>query len=229
MSEIADMLCEACPEAIVDFDITEGNRSVGLSFLSSGKYFLINNGPYYRSYDVPVPSGRDDNIFTYPGHARGWICRTPLNFDKWIPSVLFLTHYLPDDPQSSQLINLASLVLGQNGIWGDLLNVSKEGVKLFGEVLAKYKTVADHVTASRLIHYGSVGSSVEVYEKIDPATGKGAISIFGCTPGVYRYKIASSVHESAFIRGDVKLLHENGELYLEADFKDPSAALILFG
>ena len=98
MIHVVDRLCEACPEAIVDFDVTEGGRFVGLGFLAAGKYFLMNNGPYYNNYDVPYDGTRWSNFFVYPGAARTWICREPLSFDKWIPSVLFLTHYLPDDP-----------------------------------------------------------------------------------------------------------------------------------
>jgi alpha-galactosidase len=106
-----------------------GERTVGLGFLASGKYFLINNGPYYRNYDVPINPKKDNpNLFFYPGAARGWICRTPLTFDKWIPSVLFLTHFLPDDPYENQSIAVGSLILGQNGIWGDLLKISPEGI-----------------------------------------------------------------------------------------------------
>ena len=131
MSRIIDKVAEACPDAIVDFDITESGRAVGLAFLSSGKYFLINNGPYYMDYDIPFD--RDNlnwNIFVHKGSARTWICRLPLPFDKWIPSILFLTHYLPDDPVELQEVNVASLVLGQNGIWGDLLGVSDAGIQI---------------------------------------------------------------------------------------------------
>lgn len=97
MARVVDKVCAACPEAIVDFDITEGGRTVGLQFLASGKYFLINNGPYNHDYNMPVPADGNVNLFFYPGPARAWICRSPLTYDKWIPSVLFLTHYLPDD------------------------------------------------------------------------------------------------------------------------------------
>ena len=55
MARVVDKLCAACPEAIVDFDITEGGRSVGLGFLSAGKYFLINNGPYNHNYNMAAP------------------------------------------------------------------------------------------------------------------------------------------------------------------------------
>ena len=54
MSRVADKVAAAVPGAIVDFDVTEGGRAMGLAFLSSGKYFLINNGPYYQNYDIPI-------------------------------------------------------------------------------------------------------------------------------------------------------------------------------
>lgn len=123
MSKVVDKLSKAIPGAIVDFDITEDGRCVGLQFLSSGKYFIINNGPYYHNFDLApewksvLPSG-NANIFVQPGPARGWFVRSVLDYDKWIPSVLFLTHYQPDEPHNSQIINIASLMLGQNGIWG---------------------------------------------------------------------------------------------------------------
>ena len=100
MSRVADRIAAAVPGAIVDFDVTEGGRAMGLGFLSSGKYFLINNGPYYQSYDIPIDDTKtNSNLFFYQGQARTWIARSPLTFDKWIPSVLFLTHYFPDDPR----------------------------------------------------------------------------------------------------------------------------------
>lgn len=124
MTRIIDRVCAACPEAIFDFDITEPGRTVGLAFLAAGKYFLVNNGPYHWDYDLPATTDGNANLFFFPGPARAWICRTPLAYDKWIPSILFLTHYLPDGPEDSHLINAASLMLGQNGVWGDLLYAS---------------------------------------------------------------------------------------------------------
>jgi hypothetical protein len=142
MCRIVERVQAAIPDTIIDFDITEGGRAVGLSFLSAGKYFLINNGPYKFDYDLPMDRDKENwNLFFWPGAARTWICRTPLSFDKWLPSVLFLTHYFPDDPKASQMVNLGSLILGQNGIWGDLPGVSAEGVALIEETLAHYKQV----------------------------------------------------------------------------------------
>jgi alpha-galactosidase len=239
MSRLAQRLCEAYPDAIVDFDITEASRAVGLGFLAWGKYFLFNNGPYYRTYGLPIPSGTDENIFTYPGPARGWICRQSLGYDKWIPSVLFLTHYLPDDPEASQLCSLASLVLGQNGIWGDLPGVSEKGRKLFGDALSHYKRVRGDVTKASLKSLGAVGSSVEFYEKINPETGRGVISVFGNTPGTYRYRVASKkLRPAAYIAGGAKIIYEKpatsaraeteNRAVVEVTFPDAGAALLIF-
>ena len=151
-------------------------KSVGLGFLSSGKYFLINNGPYFFNYDIPFDRENGQwNIFFYPGPARTWICRTPLTFDKWIPTSLFLTHYLPDDPYENQSIAVGSLILGQNGIWGDLPKISKDGIGFFNKTLGMCKQVRDDMTETAMIRDGEFGGSPEVYEKINPKTGRGAI------------------------------------------------------
>lgn len=195
MSYVVDKLTEECPEAIVDFDITEGGRfvsagqrSVGLSFLSSGKYFLVNNGPYFFNYNIPIDLSTDQwNIFFYPGPARGWICRTPLAIDKWIPSILFLAHYMPDDPYENQSIAVGSLILGQNGIWGDLLRLSDKGIDFFDKTLGLYKQVRNDITEATIIRDGAIGGNPEIYEKVNAETGKGAVVIFANHPGKYEY------------------------------------------
>ena len=159
MIRILKEVTRACPGIIVDFDVTEGGRFFGLGFLAVGKYFLINNGPYAKDFDLPEkmePATNKvaanlwpyTNIFFFPGPARSRICRHGLKFDSFVPSVLFMTHYLPDPPQSSQHNSLASLMLGGNGIWGDLLSLSEEDIKFFSETLGKYKKVAEYVTRS---------------------------------------------------------------------------------
>lgn len=229
MSKIVDKVCAACPEVIVDFDITEGRRSVGLGFLTSGKYFLINNGPYFANYNLPC---EDDwtNIFVAPGAPRTWICRTPLTFDKWIPSVLFLTHYLPDDPQSSQDINLASLVLGQNGIWGDLPALSTEGVERFHEVLSKYKEVREDITAEAAIKSGMTGSGFECYEKLSSETGKGVLCVFSTVKDTFRTITRKKTAEEFWASVPAKVTPlEDGASLVEIVFEEPGAAMVFFG
>jgi alpha-galactosidase len=154
LSKVVQKVNKKFPEIIFDFDITENGRAVGLGFLSSGKYFAINNGPYYHNFDLaeiwgsPLPN-KNANIFVHPGPARPWFMRSVLAYDKWLPSTLFLTHYQTDGSPVSQRINIASLILGQNGIWGEILKVSDTDVKEIAKQLTTYKTLRDDITLAQ--------------------------------------------------------------------------------
>lgn len=190
MIKIADEVSRRCPGVIVDFDITEGGRFVGLGFLSAGKYFLVNNGPYFSDFDIPrsVKITPDTiNVFFYPGPARPRICRQGIKYDEIIPSILFLTHYLPDPPRLSQRNSMASLVLGGNGLWGDLLALGENDIEYQAERIALYKAVAGGVTRAFPRKQGFAGSSPEIYEKIDPETCCGVVVFFTVTPGTFIY------------------------------------------
>jgi alpha-galactosidase len=197
MIRIVERLTENCPEAIVDFDVTEGGRFVGLGFLSAGKYFLVNNGPYAQDFDMPkeyrfalekpVKMEPLTNIFFYPGAARPRFCRTGVSYDGFAPSSLFLTHYLPDGNLNARENSLASLVLGGNGIWGDLSALTGEETAFWRNNLALYKQVREAATWVAARVSGTVGSSPEIYEKADLDSGSGLIVFFSCSPGTYAY------------------------------------------
>ena len=235
MAKIVDKVCKACPEAIIDFDITEDGRCVGLAFLAAGKYFAINNGPYFHNYDLsktwksPLANG-NANIFVYPGPARGWFTRSVLSYDKWIPSTLFLTHYQPDEPRNSQILNLASLILGQNGIWGDVLQTSPEGVKLFGEVLGKYKIVKDDITLATPTVVGQGGEPLEIHEKINVENGKGTVVIFGIGKREITYitKLKPDL-KNWHNEGVAVTFDDKGRAIIKATFEETSAKIIFFG
>jgi alpha-galactosidase len=231
MSRMADKLAKACPDAIVDFDVTESGRAVGLSFLSSGRYFLINNGPYYMNYDIPFDRENSNwNVFFYKGPARTWICRSALGFDQWIPSTLFLTHYFPDDPLASQEVNVASLVLGQNGIWGDLLGIGDAGIHYISSMLARYKKVREAITESDPVVTGLVGGSPEIHEKISARSGKGAVVIFATTAGRYSYVTRHKVVPQHWASEGVKVdIDSAARGRLSFDFTKPGAKLLFFG
>lgn len=230
MARIAEKISAAVPDAIVDFDITEGGRAVGLGFLSAGKYFLINNGPYKFNYDLPMDRNKENwNLFFYPGAARTWICRTPLTFDKWIPSVLFLTHYFPDDPIESQTVNFASLVLGQNGIWGDLPAISKAGITFWAEGLRRYKQVRDDMATSSPVRSGTVGGTPETYEKISPA-GRGAVVLFATSSGVFTYVTSTRVVRQFWQTGGATVQFDpQGRARIQARLEKPGAVVLFFG
>ncbi|HEY4155380.1 MAG TPA: alpha-galactosidase, partial [Puia sp.] len=191
LCKVADKVCAAEPQVIFDMDITEEGRSMGLEFLASGKYLILNNGPYFHNLDISEPwktplSNGNLNIFVNPGPARGWFTRTVLTYDKWLPSILFLTYYQTDEPRNSQLINVASLILGQNGLWGEILKTSPAGIRFIDTLLEKYKQVREDVTVSDPVRTGKPGFSSEIVEKINGQNGRGEVVLFS-NGGHYRY------------------------------------------
>ncbi|MFO1476079.1 MAG: alpha-galactosidase [Verrucomicrobiota bacterium] len=228
MARIAERISAAVPDAICDFDMTENGRSFGLAFLAAGKYFLINNGPYYQNYDHPVPPDGNWNLFFRPGPARTWICRGPLTFDRWIPSTLFLTHYLPDDPAGNQLLCLGSLILGQDGIWGDLPSISPEGRERFGTVLGKYRQVRDDMAGAFPDTQGAVAGNPEVHEKI-AANGRGAVVLFA-NDGWHRYVTTACPARSNWHTEGVQVdFDDAGHAIIQTSFPKPGAQIVFFG
>ena len=235
MSKVIDKVCKAYPNTIFDFDVTEPGRCVGLQFLSSGKFFFINNGPYYSNYDLaadgksPLQNG-NTNIFVNPGPARGWFARTVLDYDNWIPSILLFAPFMSDEPRISQTINMASLILGANGIWGELLKVSPEGVAYFNEVLSRYKQVKNDITESSLVRQGQTGSSPEIYEKINAKTGRGAVVVFATIPGTYTYISENKVVKDIWKNEGVEVSFDaKGRAVLQIKFDKGGAKIIFFG
>jgi len=235
MAKVINKVCKANPAAIFDFDITENGRCMGLEFLSAGKYFIINNGPYFSNFDLgpqwlSSQAATNPNLFFNAGPARGWFTRSALTYDSWIPSILFLTHYVPDEPKSSQSVNLASLILGQNGIWGNIIQTSAAGISYFNEVLGKYKQVREDITSSYPQTIGETGASPEIHEKIDSESGKGAIVIFANTKGDYTYISKNKVSRSLWTSEGVKVSYDaHGRAVIAATFDRADAKILFFG
>lgn len=189
LTYIAEEAGRRCPGIIVDLDMTECGRIMGLGFLSAGKFFLMNNGPYMCDTEPPEILGFDPwyNLYFHPGAARSRVCRRGVEYDPIIPSVLYLTHFLPDAPSLSQLNSLASLVLGGNGIWGDLLALSEEDIRFWAENLDDYRRVREAVTRAYPRRRGRIGDSPEIHEKIEPATASGLIAFFTFIPAQVVY------------------------------------------
>jgi alpha-galactosidase len=154
----------------------------------------------------------------------------PLVYDRWIPSVLFLTHFFPDDPALSQRNSLCSLILGQSGIWGDLPALSKEGSDLISTVLTAYKKVRDDMTRVSLFLTGRVGGSPEIYEKILPTTGRGAVVFFAGAAGTYTYVTRQPVSGSTWTMSGVSVKsHVNGTAIIRATLEEGDACAVFFG
>ena len=161
---------------------------MGLGFLSVGKYFLINNGPYASDFDMPkrfeylqeepIDLFRGTNIFFYPGSARPRFCRQGVAYDEIVPSHLFLTHFLPEGTKNDRDNSFCSLILGGNGIWGDLTSLSREEIDYWKENLDVYKSVRDYIVTVPVRRKGIIGSSPEIYEKVNPENACGYVAFF---------------------------------------------------
>ena len=230
LAHIAERITAAVPQAIVDLDMTEDGRIMGLQYLTAGKYFLINNGPYTSDYNLPR-SGLNSNVFFYPGPARGWIARAPLTYDRWVPSSLFLTHFFPDDPVMSQMNSLGSLVLGGHGIWGDLQQVSAEGVVRIGDVLKHFKQVRDDMTRSAGTRSGALAGSPEVYEKVANDTGKGAVVMFTTSGGTFDYVTRTKPQQKFWANtpSTTVTFDKQGYGHVRAELKRNDTAIVFFG
>lgn len=244
LTRIAERVAAAVPGAVIDFDVTEPARAVGLAFLSAGRYFLINNGPYAPNLDLPTDKDLhwdNPNLFFHPCAAQDWICRTPLDYDGWIPAHLFLVHYLPDDPAANQDMSAASAMLGHHGLWGDLLSISDEGRARLRTTLDAYRQVRDRAIAATLIRTSGVpGSMLESYERVHPESGHGVVAIFANGVGApfgpgnpmvveitTRERVRTPFTHNDSVRS-VRLDAE-GRAVITATFEQTGAATVVFG
>jgi alpha-galactosidase len=153
------------------------------------RFYLINNGSYAKDFDTSAQIGLNPwmNMFFYPGPARARVCRRAAIYDAVVPSSLFMVHYLPDGPQVSLDNNLASLVLGGNGLWGDLPALTSDVVDFWATNIADYKRVIHAVAAAYPRTRGFIGSSPEVHEKLKPEAAAGVVVFFSAAPGTFSY------------------------------------------
>ncbi|HUB61274.1 MAG TPA: alpha-galactosidase [Puia sp.] len=234
LSKVVDKVCAAAPGTIFELDVTEEGRSMGLGFLSSGKYIILNNGAYFHNFDIVPPwqtplANGNVQIFTNPGPARGWFTRRVLTYDKWLPSVLLLTYYQTDGSRNSQLINVASLILGQNGVWGNILDNSPGDVQFIYSILERYKQVRDDVTLSDPVREGEPGNSSEVVEKINAGNGRGEVVLFS-NGGHSRYITEHRVDPRIWCTEGVEVhLDKAGRAVIDANFEGSGARIVFFG
>jgi alpha-galactosidase len=238
MVQIANRITEQCPDAIIDFDVTEAGRFMGFGFLEGGKYFLVNNGPYAKDFDQPadftwgneksIPMNPYYNVMFFPGAARPRFCRTGASFDRFVPSNLFLTHFFPDGDLNARENSLASMVLGGNGIWGHLSVLTEEETAFWKKQLSFYKQVRDAFTSSAASVTGVVGSSPEIHEKIDKASGKGVLVFFTCISGTFSYIVGPFTSKPEIVNADTVETLGEGFVRITVNLERNGARTVFF-
>lgn len=165
---IAD-LKEYQEDVVVEVDITEPHRSVGLNILSEGRYFWMNNGSTWYE-DLTHYRARSSR---FPVHRYG----------SFMPSVLMtVSNYPHDDPlHRAQRYNVSSSITGGRGFWGDIEDMSSDERKRVARYLKQPKRVAKTVASVQPEIYGEVGGSPEIYTSIDRESAQGQIIAFSGT------------------------------------------------
>jgi hypothetical protein len=156
-------LKEYCPDVVVEVDVTEPSRSVGLAVLSEGKYFWMNNGgSAYGDY----------------GPLRAKSTRfIPNLYGSLFPHSLMNYASYPHNasPSYSSRCNVNSCLLGGRGFWGNLTLMERGDLERVGFLVAKARRVADATSFGPPRISGPVGSSPEIYEWFDAKRGIGQI------------------------------------------------------
>jgi len=218
--------------------LVELRKTLGVTYFkwdAIGQYGCDRPGHLHGTQGISASERAESYAFLLPQYMAkviNKVCKANsdaiFDFDSWIPSILFLTHYVPDEPKASQSVNLASLILGQNGIWGNVTQTSAAGISYFKEVLAKYKQVRKDITSSYPQTFGETGASPQIHEKIDSDSGKGAIVIFANTKGEYTYISKNKVNRSLWTSEGAKVSYDAHERAVIATTFDRADAKILF-
>ena len=171
LTEAARELYEYHPDVVVEFDVTEPERSVGLEFLSEGRYFWINNGASW---------------YGDTSHYRARSMRlVPALYHHFLPPVLqTAANYPHNHPEyMAQRYAVNTSLLGGFGFWGDLSDMTEEERLRVGAYVEAFNPVKETVARVRPEVEGIVGASPEIYTYFDREAGEGQVIAFSSTPG----------------------------------------------
>ena len=97
-------------------------------------------------------------------------------------------------------------------------------------MLTKYKQISDDITAAKMERSGEPGGSLDIYEKINPKTGKGCVVIFANDKGSYIYRTVHRTDRAGWYNEVVTVKPaKNGRAIMNAKFDEASAKIIFFG
>jgi hypothetical protein len=166
VADAIHQLKEYCPDVVVEVDVTEPSRSVGLAVLGEGKYFWMNNGG--SAYGDYGPTRAKSTRFI------------PNLYGPVIPHSLMNYASYPHNasPSYSWRSNVNSCLLGGRGFWGNLTSMERGDLERVGALVSKARRVAEATCAGPPRVSGPVGSSPEVYEWFDSKNGIGQIIAF---------------------------------------------------
>ena len=195
-------LREYNPEVVVEVDVTEPYRSVGLAILSEGRYFWMNNGASaYGDYS----SHRARSMRFIPNLYHTIL---PLSLQAYAN----YPHNIP--PYSAWRGNVNSSLIGGWGFWGNLTLIDSADIARTGRLVALSKRVLRDVSSLRPRVTGGVGASPEIYELVDREKAVGQVVAFSGSalrhdyvlPGVRQKKLLAVLRNAYSVEKDTLAL-----------------------
>ncbi|MBP1647771.1 MAG: hypothetical protein H6Q30_1216 [Bacteroidetes bacterium] len=189
-------------DVVVEIDVTEPHRSVGLAILSEGKYYWMNNGAsWYGDYST---------------HRSKSMRNIPNLFYKLFPPSLQTYANYPHDntTYSSWRNNVNSSLIAGWGYWGNLALIDSSDLERTAKVVALSKKILRSSAALQPKVTGRVGGTTEIYELVDRRGAVGQVVAFSGSAhecdyviqGMQRKNLLAVLHQAYSVGGDSLIL-----------------------
>ncbi len=197
------------PDLIIEIDLTEARRVMtGLTVLSQGKYFWMNNGASWY-----------DDYSTY----RTKSMRTIANrFAGLIPLELFTYACYPHNDNNASRYNVNTILISGHGLWGDLQQMDKKDRQYVGKQVNKAKQVLPYIAYLQPNVIGRVGGSPEIYTIVNSEKAAGQIIAFSGSAIAYRHRIELNKSRMLVVLNHAYRCHDD-TLALNFEFPMPDA------
>ena len=215
LTRMAEELCRYHPDTIVEYDVSEPRRSVGLGFLSAGKYFWQNSGAACQG-DFTARRIEEMRKIVY-------------RWGRLVPTTLMNAANHPHNDGNAQKAAVHTTILGLGGFWGDLARMSEWERKRAGAIVNMWKKVRD--TTSRLIPEitGELSGLEEYYTCLDRDNSHGMIIGYSNDTAAVKDRMVRGLNPARFklLLNQPYTLHADGRLLVHFDY-DPSLSASAF-
>lgn len=197
---------------VVEFDVTEPNRSVGLTFLSEGKFFWMNNGASWYG-DHSTYRAKSTRAV-----ASGYASLFPLGLQT------NASYPHQHATYNSQRYNVNSSLIWGRGFWGDLSKMSASERRSVGEIVALVKRVTPSLLSATPEIHGKIGASPEIYSFVDRKTAEGALVAFSGSAVRFDHQIKGVRTDSllAVVRNPFRI--ESNSVTIPFEFSMPDVS-----
>lgn len=200
------------PTVVVEIDVTEERRSLmGLSTISAGKLFFMNNGASdYGDYS----------------QFRAKSMRTIANeYNGILPLQVFTYYNYPVNtyPYRSQRYNINSSIICGRGLWGNLNLMSSGQRSRAGRLVSNAKLVSPFLKTAQTTIVGKVGASPEIYTEVNVPDAAGQVIGFSGSAMNYTHRVILNDRKFLGVIGNgFALKGDTLDLYFQFPMPDAS-------